>query len=116
MHNCRRRKCCCMNNDMTAYSRDILETKCDNVANYNIANVDSCQCGFEEEEDVFPANPMFAQSYVPWQTMDQTFKPCVGLRMGTIFPELVSPYRPCQSIDVNNFIEATNEIGEGCNR
>ena len=38
---------------------------------------------------------MLAQSYVPWQTMDKTFKPCVGLKMGTIFPELVSPYVPC---------------------
>ena len=53
---------------------------------------------------------------VPFQYMDKTFKPCVGLKMGTIFPELVSPYMPCQSMRVNEFLEATNTIGEGCNK
>ena len=48
---------------------------------------------------VFPDNAVLAQSYVPFQFMDKTFKPCVGLKMGTIFPELVSPYVPCQSIE-----------------
>lgn len=36
--------------------------------------------------------------------------------MGTIFPELVSPYEPCQSIEDIEFIRATNKIKEGCNR
>ena len=36
--------------------------------------------------------------------------------MGTIFPELVSPYVPCQSIEEIEFIKATNKIGKGCNR
>ena len=48
--------------------------------------------------------------------MDKTFKPCVGLKMGTIFPELVSPYVPCQDMQEQKFIEATNEIGKGCNK
>ena len=65
---------------------------------------------------VFPSNPMLAQSYVPIQYMDKTFKPCIGLKMGTIFPELVSPYMPCQSMRVNEFLEATNTVGEGCNK
>ena len=67
---------------------------------------DSCDCGFDEEFNGFPTNPMYGQSYVPIQTMDRTFTPCVGLRMGTIFPELVSPYSPCQSIEENAFIKA----------
>ena len=74
-----------------------------------------CECGFEEEDMLFPTNPMLAQSYVPFQYMDQTFKPCVGLRNGTIFPELVSPYSPGQSMEEIAFIEKTNKIGEGCN-
>ena len=37
--------------------------------------------------------------------MDKTFTPCVGLKMGTIFPELVSPYSPCQSVEENAFIK-----------
>ncbi|MCI8654608.1 MAG: spore coat associated protein CotJA [Clostridia bacterium] len=82
------------------------------MENYN----NDCDCGYEEEYDVFPSNPMLAQSYVPFQYMDQTFKPCVGLKMGTIFPELVSPYEPCQSMEEIAYIEKTNKIGEGCNR
>ena len=78
--------------------------------------MDDCGCGFDEEESVFPTNPMLAQSYVPWQTMDKTFKPCVGLKMGTIFPELVSPYVPCQDIEEMEYIKQTNLIGEGCNK
>ncbi|MBR0351125.1 MAG: spore coat associated protein CotJA [Clostridia bacterium] len=78
---------------------------------------ENCSCGFNDEyNSVFPEDPMLAQSYVPIQYMDKTFKPDVGLKMGTIFPELVSPYRPCQSMEVNRYLEATNKIGEGCNK
>lgn len=113
------KKCYCMNNDKSIATANVIEDKCDNVCptvceDYNINN---CECGFDEynEMGVFPTNPMLAQSYVPMQFMDKTFKPCVGLKMGTIFPELVSPYMPCQSMRVNEYLEATNKIGEGCN-
>ena len=61
-------------------------------------------------------NPTLAQSYVPIQRMNKTFTPCVGLKMGTIFPELVSPYSPCQSVEEIAFIKAMNKIGKGCNK
>ena len=112
--NRRFRRCRCMYN-MNNYSQDVLEDKCSNVStNQNYQN--ECECGFDEEYDVFPTNPMLAQSYVPIQIMDKTFKPCVGLKNGTIFPELVSPYEPGQSMEEIAFIERTNKIGEGCNR
>ena len=115
----RNRKCYCMNNSYQNNScelqDDILENKCDNVNSYENYN-DDCGCGFEEEYNVFPENPSLAQSYVPIQYMDKTFKPCVGLKMGTIFPELVSPYVPCQSMEEINFIRKTNTIGKGCNK
>ena len=115
----RNRKCYCMNNSYQNNScelqEDILENKCDNVNSYE--NYDeSCSCGFDEEYNMFPENPMLAQSYVPIRYMDKTFKPCVGLKMGTIFPELVSPYVPCQSIEEIDFIRKTNTIGKGCNK
>ena len=47
--------------------------------------------------------------------MNQTFIPCVGLKMGTIFPELVSPYMPGQSQREIEYIRNTNQIKEGCN-
>ena len=115
----RNRKCYCMNNSYQNNScelqDDILENKCDNVNSYENYN-DDCGCGFEEEYNVFPENPSLAQSYVPIQYMDKTFKPCVGLKMGTIFPELVSPYVPCQSMEEINFIRKTNTIGKRCNK
>ena len=113
------RKCYCMNNNYQNSScelqNDIIEENCNNISSYE-DNVDGCMCGFDEEYDVFPDNPMLAQSYVPYQYMDKTFKPCVGLKMGTIFPELVSPYVPCQDMEEQKWIEATNEIGKGCNK
>lgn len=76
---------------------------------------DDCECGFEENINSFPDNLALAQSYVPIQQLDKTFKPCPGLDMGTIFPELVSPYKPCQSIEEIEFIKFQNTIGKGCN-
>ena len=105
----------CNNEDVS----DVLEDVCDNVATlsaFDDDNDDSCSCGFNAGINVFPEEPTLAQSYVPYQFMDKTFKPCVGLKMGTIFPELVSPYVPCQSIEEIEFIKATNKIGKGCNR
>ena len=114
-----RRKCYCMNNNYNNNScntqEDIMETQCNQVVSYE-DDMNSCDCGFEEEYNVFPENPMLAQSYVPYQYMDKTFKPAVGLKMGTIFPELVSPYVPGQSMEEMEYIKRTNEIGKGCNK
>ena len=112
------RKCYCMNNSYQANScelqDDILETKCNNVSSYDNYE-DSCGCGFDEEKSMFPDNPMLAQSYIPIQYMDKTFKPCIGLKMGTIFPELVSPYVPGQSMKEIDYLRKNNKIGKGCN-
>ena len=79
-----RRKCYCINNNYQNNSceeqSDIMEDKCSNVANANFScnqneYMDCCECGFEEEDNVFPENPMLGQSYVPIQYMDKTFKP-----------------------------------------
>jgi len=97
------------------YDNEYLQEECSDVANYNNM-YDACACGFDEEYNHFPENPMLAQSYVPFQRMDKTFIPSVGLKMGTIFPELVSPYMPGQSLREIEYIRNTNMIKEGCNR
>lgn len=118
----RYRKCCCQNH----YNPDVIENVCNNMgttaeytSNSNCGCMQdpqkNCGCGFDEEPSAFPSNPMLAQSYVPIQEMKQTFTPSCGLRMGTIFPELVSPYVPGQSMAEINYLKNTNEIGEGCN-
>lgn len=113
------RRCCQCNNDP-----QVIESLCNDVGitpEYDGGcgccqdNSTSCKCGFDQEENLFPSNPMLAQSYVPIQYMDKTFTPCCGLKMGTIFPELVSPYSPCQSMREIEYLRARNEIGEGCN-
>lgn len=117
MYNRRYRNCCCQKN----FDKKFLETACNDcgvTAEYYTSkhNNEACDCGFTELDNVFPSNPMLAQSYVPVQTIEETFTPCVGLKMGTIFPELVNPYSPCQSIEEIAFIKAMNRIGEGCNK
>lgn len=118
------RKCCCMNNNFSNSNMQqkcqklgILEDSCNKVCNTQNFN-EHCGCGFDDDnyDDVFPENPMLAQSYVPIQTLNETFKPCIGLRNATIFPELVSPYNPGDSMEQIQFIEGTNTIGEGCNK
>lgn len=115
MINRRCRRCCCMNNNSQNYSQNMMETSCNNIPSSNDYNSNSCECGFDEEMDVFPSEPMLAQSYVPWQYMNETFKACTGLDNGTIFPELVSPYMPCDSMRDIEYLRNTNKIGEGCN-
>lgn len=105
--------CGCHNHSETD---SVMEESCSNVCNVMPSYDDSCGCGFDDEDNRFPSNPMYGQSYVPLQQMNEVFTPKVGLKMGTIFPELVSPYVPNQSIEEIEFIRATNTIGEGCNR
>ena len=116
----RYKKCYCMNNSVCNTDNNVIEDKCNDVCpcNYEECEKDMCECGFDEEYEmgVFPENPMLAQSYVPWQFMDKTFLPCIGLKMGSIFPELVSPYMPGQSMDEIEFIRNANTIGKGCNK
>ena len=114
----RYQKCYCMNNNHDDNcDNEIIEKSCQNVGSYNDMYNENCNCGFDDEyNSVFPEDPMLAQSYVPYQFMDKTFKPQIGLKMGTIFPELVSPYCPGQSMEMIKYLESTNKVGEGCNR
>ena len=122
MNNYRYRKYCsqmsnnCNDNNEEDIMDDMISpnNNCNNIVQIPANN---CECGFDMDSDgAFPTNPMLAQSYVPIQKMNKVFNPEVGLKMGTIFPELVSPYSPCQSIRQIEFLKNSNEIGEGCNR
>ena len=49
----------------------------------------------------FPNNPMYGHAYVPNQIYrGNSFTPSQGLQNGTMFPELVSPYMPLDSMRV----------------
>ena len=84
-------KNCCCNNDQKDENSGI-ETACMDIKNCNddMDEYDSCECGFSNSEyDIFPSNPMLAQSYVPIQNMGKTFTPCCGLKKGTIFQSMM---------------------------
>lgn len=110
------RHCKCQKCNQCNYEKDMIEDICDDIdfCKYD-HHMNDCECGFDEEWSPFPANYMYGQSYVPIQKMKKTFTPETGLRMGTIFPELVSPYCPGQSMAEIEYLRKTNSIGEGCN-
>ena len=58
----------------------------------------------------FPNNPVLGQSYVPIQYMSKTYQPSSGLDEGTIFPELVFPYSPYQSMEENKLLSNMTEL------
>lgn len=93
-----------------------LNSSCNkmNNSNNNYTINPKCKCGYEEDDNGLPENPVLGQSYVPIQSFNETFCPNMALNMGTLFPELVRPYRPNQSICENNAIEVLNSKGE-CN-
>ena len=104
---------CYMNNFQCTNSNQ-LETKCNNIYP-SIDYTDNCSCGFDEDMDVFPKDPMLSQSYIPFQYMEETFLPEVSLKKGTLFPELVSQYNPGDSMKDIEYLRKTNSIGDGCN-
>ena len=71
MMNRRCRRCCCINNNYSnsnvqnaLANQGVLETACNEPCSYPTYNQD-CGCGFDEYDNIFPENPMLAQSYVP---------------------------------------------------
>ncbi len=75
----------------------------------------NCNCNMNNENsniyantftqsNAFPTNYLYGHAYTPVQTMNKTYTPEVGLQNGTIFPELVSPYVPGQSMDFINYL------------
>lgn len=114
------RNCNCSCNNYTQANNDscdenMYNNSCNDIDNcYNDMNYNSCSCGFDEHS-AFPQNWMYGHAYVPHQKMNKVYTPEIGLKMGTIFPELVSPYCPNQSLEVMNYLKNSNTIGEGCN-
>lgn len=115
MNNCGCGRNYYVNSNLQNTNSNQMETMCNNLY-MPVEYSNNCECGFENEtQDVFPVNPMLAQSYVPYQFMNKTFKPSIGLKNGTIFPELVSKYMAGDSMKDINYIRNSNIVGKGCN-
>lgn len=103
---CCRRNCRCRTCSRTCNSNN---TSC----NFQQRNSSSCNCmqntysnNCSQNNNVFPKNFLYGHAYTPNQYMNNTFTPEVGLENGTIFPELVSPYSPGQSIDFIEYLRS----------
>ena len=70
---------------------------------------------FCENAETMNAKKKPGYAYAPFQRLGKLYDPETAMRAGTIFPELVSPYMPGQSMAENDYLRRTNEIGEGCN-
>ena len=68
-------------------------------------------CG--NNNNVFPTNYLYGHAYTPIQYMNRTFTPEVGLKNGTIFPELVSSYNPGQSMDFIEYLKRGGDLNNG---
>lgn len=71
-----------------------------------------CNCKKCRELPVCPENPVLANSYVPYQYLDEIFEPAEALENGTAFPELVSPYVQNQSQCIIRYLEGTQTCEE----
>ena len=77
-----------------------------------------CNCGCDHDcrkcqmPDVMPKTPQLANSYVPYQMIQNTFNPRESLENGTTFPELVSPYEQNQSQCVLQYLRQTETCEE----
>ena len=77
-----------------------------------------CGCGQNQNgmncrmPDTMPQMPLLANSYVPYQTIQDTFCPMDSLQNGTTFPELVSPYEPNQSQVILQYLSQTETCAE----
>lgn len=82
---------------------------CNNTDNYNSTNYNYMFNNYNNVNDImrsnpFPNNYLYGHAYTPNQKLNKTFTPDVALKKGTLFPELVSPYIPGQSIDFINYL------------
>ena len=73
-------------------------------------------CGFEEPYSQFPTNATLAESYIPVQRFEKVFRSCLGLKNGTIFPELVDVYEPGESMDRIKYLKSTKNYKGGSNK
>lgn len=70
-------------------------------------------CSNNNNYNPFPLNYLYGHAYTPNQFMKKTYTPDIGLRNGTIFPELVSVYNPGQSMDFIEYLKTRGGQNNG---
>lgn len=112
--NCNRccRRNCCENCCEQSCRRNMNNRMFNNITENSDGMITGCSrnnsCNTRQQ--TFPDNYLYGYAYTPNQMINETFNPRVGLQNGTIFPELLSPYCPGQSMDFINSLR-----NGGCN-
>ena len=110
--NCRRRYNQNFNNNCGCRNRN-------NMNYFNMYNQNNSNCCYMNANtnnncsNPFPDNFLYGHAYTPTQNLRDTFDPQTGLDNGSMFPELVSPYYPGQSMDFIEYLKTTGRNG-GC--
>lgn len=121
MRNCNCRRCCnqysncrCQNRNLdyfNMYSRNNSNCGC---MNHNDNHSHCCMNNNDNNNsNAFPCNYLYGHAYTPNQTLNELFDPQTGLDNGSMYPELVSPYYPGQSIEFIEYLKTTGRNG-GC--
>lgn len=106
MCNCNRRCKCNSNcNQSTNYKNRITSCGCRNVKSCSDCEIYANICENSIYKSNFPENSLYGHAYTPNQTLTNIFVPEVGLNNGTMFPELVSPYYPGDSMEFINYLK-----------
>lgn len=74
-------------------------------------NIYSNTCS-NNRTNAFPENYLYGHAYTPNFVLNNTYIPEVGLENGSIFPELISPYSPGQSIDFIEYLRRGGNVNE----
>ena len=110
MRNCRRNCNCNRNNNRNCRNCQMNY--------YNMWSNTNSGCGWinsnnNNSSNPFPSNYLYGHAYTPNQQLNNTFNPQTGLENGSMFPELVSPYYPGQSMEFIEYLKTTGRNG-GC--
>ena len=85
-----------------------------NSYNMYSQNNSGCSCmNSNNNSNPFPTNYLYGHAYTPNQELRDIFDPQTGLENGSMFPELVSPYYPGQSMEFIEYLKTTGRNG-GC--
>lgn len=80
---------------MTNYQNNMRYSRC-SIQNMQQMRTHSDCCrktnGCPDTQTRFPASPVVAMSYVPWQKWEDIYEAGRGLECGTIFRELDKPF------------------------
>ena len=112
MRRCNCRHCCnCNNWNNNTCSNYRMNNY--NSCKYNTNYSCSCNDNNNNNSNPFPSNYLYGHAYTPNQSLRETFEPQTALENGSLFPELVSPYCPGQSMEFIEYLKTTGRNG-GC--